>query len=179
MMLLRCPHHLDRLLAIHVSRRLMLAAMVLMSAIACQGCGGEDWHAETYPAHGRITINGQPPAGAVIELHATGHRPDERNSRPWAVVQEDGTYVLSTYETGDGAPAGQYALTLRWSPDVTQPSLVDRLSGAYANPERSPYSVTISEGDNELPPVEITGARVLAKEAGAATGRPAGPPLGH
>lgn len=145
------------------------------AAVACSGCG-ENWKAATYPARGTITINGEPPAGAVVELRSAGEQPDVRNSRPWAVVQEDGSYSLSTYEKGDGAPAGTYKVVVRWPPDVSQPSLADRLGGAYATPERSRWVVIVSEVENDLPPVEITGAKVLPKEKASAGGRmPPGP----
>lgn len=158
------------------------APLILLMAVAtgaCVGCGGEDWQAQTHPAHGRITINGEPPQGAVVELHSAGEQADVRNSRPWAVVQEDGSYTLTTYATGDGAPAGDYVLTIKWPPDVSKPSLADRLGNAYSNPERSQWKATVSEGENELPPVEITGAKVLSKEQ-AATPRnaPPGPGMG-
>lgn len=146
------------------------------SAFTSAGCGGEDWQAETYPARGRITINGESPAGAVIELHSIGEQPDVRNSRPWAVVQGDGSYALSTYEQGDGAPPGEYAVAVRWPPDVSQPSLADRLGGAYANAQKSPWKVTIDAEDNELPLIEITGVNVAPKdEAGQARQAPPGP----
>ena len=163
-------------------RQNLISTMAVLASAACtlfQGCGGEDWHAETYPAQGRITINGEPASGAVVELRSTGEKPDVRNSRPWAVVEEDGAYTLSTYEKGDGAPPGEYAVTVRWPPDVSQPSLADRLGGAYATPEQSQWRVTIAEGDNQLPPIEITGAKVLPEEqAGAAAKGPSGPPMG-
>ena len=153
------------------TRYLLLATAV---AFACSGCGGEEWQAATYPARGTITVNGEPPIGAVVELRSTGAQPDVRNSRPWAVVQADGSFALSTYMQGDGAPVGTYKVVVRWPPDVTQPSLADRLSGAYATPERSQWTVTIAEGENDLPPVAITGAKVLPKMT-SPTG-PASPP---
>lgn len=144
----------------------------------CSGCGGDDWQASTYPASGQISINGQPPAGAVVELHAVGEVPDARNSRPWAVVQDDGSFTLTTYEAGDGAPVGEYAVTVRWPPDVSQPSLADRLGGAYATTERSRWNVTISNGDNALAPIEIDDAKVQSKEdASAPLKSPAGPAM--
>lgn len=151
---------------------LLFAAAV---ALVCSGCGGEEWQAATYPARGTITVNGEPPVGAVIELRSAGEQPDVRNSRPWAVVQEDGSFDLSTYMQGDGAPVGTYKLVVRWPPDVTQPSLADRLRGAYATPERSQWTVTVVEGENDLPPVTITGAKVLPKQSSSA-GRM--PPIG-
>lgn len=153
--------------------------LALAGLLLCLGCG-ENWQAETYPAHGRITINGEAPNGAVIELYATGEAVDVRNSRPWAIVQEDGTYALSTYERGDGAPAGQYAVTVRWPPDVSQPSLADRLGGAFVRPERSRWGVTVGEGENELPPIEITGAQISSKEQASSPRRaPPDPPMGN
>ena len=157
------------------------AALLVAGCVAFQGCGGKDWQAETHPSRGRLTVNGQPAGGAVVELHSTGEtKPDVRNSRPWAVVQEDGTYTLSTYERGDGAHLGEYAVVVRWPPDVNQPSLLDRLGNAYSRPEKSKWRVTIAEGENELPPVEITGAKVLPKKQVAAIAqRPHGPPMGR
>lgn len=166
----------DRPLRSHAPRFLLLGAAVCG---ACLGCG-EDWQAQTYPAHGRIAINGEPPVGAVVELHSTGEQPDVRNSRPWAVVQEDGSYILSTYERDDGAPPGEYAVTIRWPPDVSQPSLADRLGGAYSKAERSKWSVRISEEENEIPPIEITEAKVQPKDkALPPRNAPPGPNMGR
>jgi len=139
--------------------------LTVPAILVLQGCGGEEWHADTYPAHGRITINGEAPEGAVIELHSSGgEQPDVRNSRPWGIVQADGTFTLSTYETGDGAPLGHYAVLIRWPPDVSQPSFADRLGGAYSTTQKSKWSVTIEAGENELAPIDITGAKVVSKE---------------
>lgn len=161
-----------------MKRRFPLLA--LAACLVCTGCGSEDWQAETHPAHGRVTVNGEPPAGAVIELHATGEAADVRNSRPWAIVEADGSYTLSTYEAADGAPAGNYAVTIKWPPDVSQPSLADRLNYAYVHPDRSQWNVTVTEGENELPPIEIVGARILPKDqAGSQRTMPAGPPMGR
>jgi hypothetical protein len=155
------------------------AAMLSLMILLCVGCGGEDWQAQTHPAFGMISINGQSPAGAIVELHATGEQSDVRNSRPWAVVREDGSYSLTTYQTDDGAPAGDYAVVVRWPPDVSRPSLADRLSGAYADPQKSRWKVTVAEGDNELPVIEITEARVQAKDkARVPRNAPAGPGMG-
>lgn len=150
------------------------AAIGVLTIVCLIGCGGDDWQAVTYPARGTILINGQAPVGAVVELRAAAESPDVRNSRPWAIVQADGSYELSTYERGDGAPAGDYKLTVRWPPDVNQPSMADRLAGAYANAKKSPWTVTVRAADNTLPPIEITGARV-ASAANAPTPRQAPP----
>ncbi|MHB0960886.1 MAG: hypothetical protein ACYC6N_27935 [Pirellulaceae bacterium] len=156
---LRCLPDKESRMRSLIARSLQLGLITLLN-----GCGDADWQAKTYPAHGRITVNGEPPVGAVVELRSTGEIPDVRNSRPWAVVQDGGFYTLSTYETGDGAPAGDYRLIIKWPPDVSQPSFADRLKGAYANAERSPWSVTISAGDNELPSIALNDVQVQSKE---------------
>lgn len=144
----------------------------------CAGCG-ETWQTATYPAHGAITINGQPPEGAVVELQSVDEGADVRNSRPWGVVSADGTYSLTTYSTNDGAPVGEYVVTVRWPPTVDRPSLADRLNSAFSTPDESQWQVTIVEGENELPPIAITGAKVAPREkAGARGAPPMGPGMG-
>lgn len=137
---------------------------IWLACLVCLGCG-QDWHAETYPATGRVTINGQPAEGAVVTLHPTGQKVDQRNSKPWGIVQEDGRVTLKTYEKGDGAPASQYNVTIKWPEDLSKPStaMTDRLGGRFSRPERSQWTVTIEEGENELEPIEITGAKVQKK----------------
>lgn len=164
----------------HVAfRSLLWGPVLVVLGFICSGCGGEDWQADAYPASGTLTVNGEPAEGAVVELHSVGQQPDVRNSRPWAIVQEDGSFTLSTYGSGDGAPAGEYDVIVRWPPDVSQPSLTDRLGGAYSTPAGSPATVTITEGENPLPPIEITGAKVSSKDAAAAPRRgPPGPMMG-
>lgn len=155
-----------------------LGMLALATSLACAGCG-EDWQAETYPAYGTITINGEPPVGALIQLHSTGDAKDKRDSLPWGLVQEDGSYTLSTYEMGDGAPTGEYAVTIRWSPNVNTPTLADRLNNAYDNPAKSEWKVTITDDENELPPIEITGAKVTNGNAGGRRRLPPGPAMGN
>jgi len=121
------------------------------------------WKAATYPSRGWVTINGEAPAGVVVELRSIGAPPDVRNSRPWGIVQEDGSYDLTTYQSGDGAPAGHYAVTLRWPKDISIPSSVDRLNGAYAEPARSPWKLVISKKKNHLTPIVINEVEVLEK----------------
>lgn len=164
-----------------LGERFLSITVVVFMIAALAGCdGGEPWHADTYSASGSITINGEPPEGAVVELRSIGEPSDARDSRPWAVVKADGSFELSTYKAGDGAPPGKYAVVVKWPPDVSQPSLEDRLGGVYYNPSKSEWDVTIEPGDNTLPPIEIEKAKLapLKKASGKKTG-PAGPPIGR
>lgn len=140
----------------------ILISVIVFSSIAFAGCGGNDWQAETFPAHGEIMINGDPPQGAVITLHPVGEQVDQRGSQPWAIVSGDGSYSLQTYEEADGAPQGEYHVTVRWPHDINDmvAAMTDQLGKAYSNPEQSKWTFTIAEGTNELPLIEIQGVKL-------------------
>lgn len=160
--------------------KLPLCPVLLINlSFALSGCG-ESWEAETHSAGGTISINGEAPVGAIVELqNVAAKAADVRNSRPWGVVDEFGIYTLTTYQSNDGAPKGEYAITVRWPPTVNQPSLADRLQKAYSNPKTSKWRVTIEEGHNELSPVTITGAKVTpAEKAVNRRAPPMGPGMG-
>lgn len=142
-------------------RHRLLILPVVLACAAASGCG-EGWEADTYPASGQVSVNGRPAAGSLVQLHSVGKGPDERNSRPWGLVKDDGTFTLSTYEAGDGAPAGDYVVTITWPDDPSVPSMADRLGFRYAQPGQSPWKVTIREGENTLPPIEIVDAKIDA-----------------
>lgn len=116
--------------------------------------------------------------GAVVTFHPVGPEVDQRKSTPWAVVNADGTYQLQTYETGGGAPAGDYRVTIKWPWDVKDLSqaMSDRLGKAYSKPADSQWKFTIAKEDNELAPIEIQGAKVEMKPSSKTGERAPGPP---
>jgi hypothetical protein len=83
--------------------------------------------------------------------------------RPQAQTDESGAFQLRTYVSGDGAPPGQYKVTIIWpgpSPDAGGDSDKgfsgpDRLGGRYADPDTSPFSVTVVEEENRLDPLDL------------------------
>ena len=122
------------------------------------GCSSkEHWMSDTYPASGTVKVNGQIAEGALVMLFPTGDPVDLRNSKPWGLVGSDGSYQIGTYEQGDGAPEGDYDVTLVWSAGLGP----DRLRGAYSVPAKAVMQVTIAPGSNELPPIELENVSVL------------------
>ncbi len=116
-----------------------------------------------FPASGRISVKGQVPAGAFVVLHPkNGTATDSKGDvvRPRATVKSDGSFVLGSYDSADGAPSGEYSLTVEWrkivkSPDgspVLGPNVV---SPKYSRPESSPLSIRIAEQSNELAPISL------------------------
>jgi hypothetical protein len=105
-----------------------------------------------HPATGIARAGHTPLVGAQIRLHPRGMSlPDD--ATPSATVQDDGTFAFTTFEKGDGAPAGDYVATVQWfrlGPDGGAGGNV--LPKRYASPTTSPLTVTIREGTNDLPP---------------------------
>jgi hypothetical protein len=140
-------------------RRLLFWTLSCVALSAFVGC--EDaWHVPTQQVTGRVSVNGKAPEGAVVQLVSAGEPVDQRNSRPYGVVQSDGTYTLRTYEPGDGAPIGEYKFLIHWPVDRTQPSTFDRLGHEYDDPATSQFTVSVVEGQSELAPIAIEKAKV-------------------
>ncbi len=106
-----------------------------------------------HPAVGVACVGKTPLVGAQIRLHPRGMTlPDE--ATPSATVQADGTFALTTFTKGDGAPAGDYVVTVQWFQVAKDGSVGgNSLPKRYASPTTSPLSVTIREGKNDLPPI--------------------------
>ncbi len=66
-----------------------------------------------FPVRGQFVFQGRPLAGAFVVFHPLdGSEP--LTVEPRAHTGQDGRFVLTTYATGDGAPAGEYAVTVQW-----------------------------------------------------------------
>jgi hypothetical protein len=100
------------------------------------------------------------PVDPALEKAASG--------KPFAKVGADGSFTLTTYEEGDGAPEGQYGITVDWRPapkNSKQPklSLGDEGGGGgqsvlnpkYSNPNTPFMTVTIKKGDNPEILIEV------------------------
>jgi hypothetical protein len=100
----------------------------------------------TFPVQGRAFYEGTPMAGAVVTL--TVPSAGKKGAKATGVVEADGSFKLTTYKAFDGAPAGEYEISLSWREDgKTGPSL---LPAKYAAPATSGLRTTIQAGANDL-----------------------------
>lgn len=75
---------------------------------------------------------------------------------PVAMTNPDGSFELTTYSPHDGAPEGDYAVTVMWLDDsmpideceCPDPLLHDRLGRKYADPLTTPLQVTVLPQNN-------------------------------
>jgi hypothetical protein len=97
-----------------VASRVTLGALslVLLAAIGCGSGGPAADRVPVFPVEGSITLKGQPMPGAVITLHPKA--PHEKAPLPRGEITKDGVLKVSTYNGGDGAPAGEYTVTVQW-----------------------------------------------------------------
>jgi len=137
------------------SLRIALLAPFVLALFALTGCGGTK---KVYPVHGQVLVGKNKPAkGAVVVFHAADE--DDNDARPVATVDDKGEFVLTTYKNGDGAPVGEYHLTIIWPAPKRTP--LDReggdlLRGRYADPVTSQISFTVEKAsDNEVPTIQL------------------------
>lgn len=110
-----------------------------------------------YPVSGKVTFRGKPIVDATVVLHPVTKPSEEDNFfLPRGNVLSDGSFRLTTYNSHDGAPAGDYKVTFDWtgSHEGLDEDEIDArkqiLPRKYTSPDTSEFVVTISEGANKL-----------------------------
>ena len=132
--------------------------VVMVLALASAGCSKQA--PQTLPVHpvtGKVTFDGRPAAGALVVFH-----PKDASAglpTPNALVDKQGNYTLSSYTAGDGAPAGEYVVTVVWRLMVQKdgefepgPNL---LPPQVSKPATSKIVARVTEGTNTVP-IKIT-----------------------
>ena len=126
-------------------------AVVLLCIAGCDDRG----RLAVVPVKGKLLIGGKPAARANVVLHPADPRVVVR---PVAFTEADGSFRLMTYGVDDGAPVGNYVVTIFWRDEsipfdgCTGEGLVkhDQLLGAYFDSRKSPLRATIHPGPNEI-----------------------------
>jgi hypothetical protein len=135
--------------------RASLALAVAATALLTASCGSG--RKTVYPVRGKVLDARQKgAAGAVVYFNPLDPNYGDLN-KPVGKVAEDGTFTLTTYEQGDGAPAGEYAVTIVWpTPRKTplDPEGGDQLQGKFADPKSSTIRFTVKkEPGNDVPDI--------------------------
>jgi hypothetical protein len=98
---------------------MLACAALLLSSLA--GCTQGPPKEAVFPVHGQLLFDKEPATGAVVWLNPVNLL-DEKDPkvlaetlRPRGIVQEDGSFEVSTYGTNDGAPPGKYLISIHWT----------------------------------------------------------------
>lgn len=134
------------------------AILCVLAALLGSSCAS-DSRKPLYPVRGKVFFQKARPAAEALVVFHPLNDPDPRKNWPEGfprgTVAGDGSFALSTYQTGDGAPAGEYAVTIVWSPknpDDRERETPDRLEGRYSDPQQSKWRVTVKAEANDLQP---------------------------
>jgi len=89
-----------------VLNRVMTCWVLATGLMAVSGCGDGASKIETHPVKGIVMFEGKPVADATITFTPKEGPPARAKS------DEEGRFTLSTYDTGDGAIAGEHTVSI-------------------------------------------------------------------
>ena len=146
-----------------------LTIAIALCPLLMVSCGPSDF-LTVHPATGQVSHQGQPAEGAVVVLHPIGGSEALQKVRPRAVTGPDGRFILRTYQPDDGAPEGEYKVTIVWPgppaglppgadvsdlhPDERRTG-PDQLEGRYADEGTTELRAVVRDGENSLPTFAI------------------------
>jgi hypothetical protein len=122
-----------------------------------------------HPVVGKVTYKGEPLADALVSLHRQptgGASPGSAGSSaesvptPTGTTDSNGVFKIHTYVGADGAPVGDYRVTVVMGRPTDARNLMVKstskptnvtLPSKYADATTSGLVATVKEGDNTLP----------------------------
>jgi hypothetical protein len=126
----------------------MTIAGVLLAGLMT-GCGDSD-RVAVVKAAGKVTLDGKAHGPASLTFTPTGGGADDKRPVVGGVVAKDGTFTLTTYETGDGAPPGEYSVAL--GPDTSDAASTDpdkMMATMSGGPSADSVTVTVPDGGTD------------------------------
>ncbi len=144
-----------------IIRRLLTITSCLTLVISIAGCG--DGRKAVFPVHGQVLVDhDQPAAHALISFHPVGDKGSSA-THPTGETDDQGHFTLTSFTSGDGAPAGEYEVTVTWFRAVKTGKTGDDqyasrnlLPGRYAKAETSKLKAVVREGPTELEPFRLS-----------------------
>lgn len=120
------------------------------------GCGSKpDERPPVFPVRGKVLSKSQPVEGAMLMFHPAN--PAHQNFKGYAKTDRDGLFKVSTFNAFDGAPEGDYSVTITWPTVVPEDGGYgdDRYQGKFNNPATTPFKAKIAKPATELAPFEV------------------------
>jgi len=133
-----------------------VALSVVAMATGCGKAGPE--RVPVFPVEGAVTFEGKPIPGAMIVLHPK-HGASADLPTPRASVVKDGSFRFTTYDAGDGVPAGDYVATVAWYKLTRNGNEVQAgpnvLPPRYSNAMTSKWQIRVADAPVRLPDVKL------------------------
>jgi hypothetical protein len=136
-----------------------LFLMVTMAGVSvgCSGSGPE--RVPTYPVVGKVLVDGEAVEMLAIRCVRLSEADKENPTLSQAFTAADGSFTIGTYESKDGVPEGEYALTFQWGEwNLYSHSYEgDKLNGRYSDAAKSGTKFEVVPGEpTELGTIELT-----------------------
>ncbi len=131
---------------------------ILALTALCPACSSG--RKPVHPVRGQVLVNGKPADHAQVLLHPVeGGSEAAEIVRPAGQTDDQGYFNVTSYLNSDGAPEGDYTVTVTWFRVARSgPNEVVRynaLPRRYAAPQTSQLRVTVNKGTNELTPLQL------------------------
>ena len=135
----------------------VVVALVVF-ALAFASCGGKKPR-PLYPTSGKLNINGLPAGNVTVFFHAVNPA-DAEETRSFATTNPDGTFSLTTRALNDGAPEGEYVVTLLYepldSPLMRQKGKPPTFDKKYNDPKTSTLRAKVeNKPQNTIDPFDV------------------------
>jgi hypothetical protein len=129
--------------------RLRLLPVVVL--VLAAGCGG-DGKPAAVPAGGTVMYQNKPAVGALVVYSPVDVAVEQAiGGKAQGRVKEDGTFTLTMYADGDGAPPGEYNVLVQWPGKLSLSGEGggggDRFNGKYSNQQSPKFKFTVKKGD--------------------------------
>ena len=135
------------------------------------GCGGGAGdRLSTVPAGGKVYVNDEPAGAGMLTLSPISSGEDDTRPEIGGAVQADGTFKLTTYEEGDGAPAGEYTATFSEGAGDAGSADPDAMMAMMGGATTNSITITIPEGGDESLELKFTSTKPKQSKPGAPLG---------
>lgn len=142
-------------------------AIVFAISAGLAGCGGSASDTErletlvpdaqaTIPVSGQVLVDGKPIKDLWVKLHLIGET--KGTLQPKAQTDAEGKFQITSYVSGDGAPVGDYKITLEWltlKPIGNAWVGPNKLAGPCGSAKTTEFSVSVADEPVVLPTFEV------------------------
>lgn len=144
---------------VHIRFISLLLSFSLSLLLSLPGCGGNSGPTR-HPVQGKVLYENQPLAEAMVVFHPL-FAPEDKLPQPIAHTDAEGRFVLTTLKSGDGAPEGEYAITVEFrdARQIGEEMVRDGrnlLPPRYGNPRDSQLHYKVVPGPNTVPEIKLT-----------------------
>ncbi len=137
-----------------LTRTHFVAPLAVFVALIAAGCGqvNSAQGPKAFPASGKVIYKNKPLSNVVVTFYNA-----EGEERASATTNPIGEFTLTTYEPGDGAPAGEYTVSITTMEmegedageggDEAAPAQRPRFPSKYTSTDTSDLRATVAEGE--------------------------------